>query len=1521
MSRVALMAVGFLLATTSAHAGTGYCAGKEIDLPAATAIVAGTSNVGGVFIQPPLGGSIATAVPAQISGVTKHLLWADFDGDDLDELAAVTYIYNADGVPSRSRLSVFDGDLEIHLGTFTGAIKAIAAGDFDGDGDKDLAVVRRSTLDAPWSARVYNVIIDTPPLGGSSILREVDLGVSEPEAVAIGDLYLDAAGPELLVGVGNRIEAFSSSSSAALPDILLGGFGIVTALDFGEYDGVDSLAVARRITTFQPDSDADWKAATIAASSGQPTVGYIYGSRWVGNIMGSDLNHLEWNQQAVAIKLSDLNADGSNELVLATYGAPGQNTELANANTFSWVLIYSERLPHVVDDPSTTFDDQHLGEVARYRFVTRITGLAISRSAPEADTPDIILSVARNQLQATPSQWTVGILTNVDLSCALETPFVTYCPFGITPLRTGTAEFPAPDETYDLFLPFIGDAAVAATSRAAVSGGQWANSICSFNDNQCDGIDQDGDGVPDDDFPRSSEILNGIDDDCNYQIDDIGTFPTCAPGDQSWQCCPTGELTFQVDRRTDDFDETTAASHCLPIGVGETGNCTLRGVVRLADQLRNQPCAVVAQLSEGEHTLSLRSAGPDGDAGSSHLRLVAGDLTVRGPAAAAPRATIRANAQGGTHRHFWLGLTGPVLPSELPPKLTLANVIFLDGNTDDFNQFGGGAIGTKTTGAVVRIDDSVFQNNTATQQGGAVQVWHGSLAVRNTLFRHNSTQNAAQNSRGGAISVFNSAFYLADSALVANYGDSGGAVSVHTDSTATIVNTTISGNQCENFGCGLESIASDLRLRFSTIADNGNAGNVNGSGIYSNGFLQAFGNIIAQNFPRTLPACDIDVTVAGAVVAAFNLIDAGGGPCDVLGDPMTDPLIGQGLTDVVNARLASLPSVPEDSMNSATWLCPPGRLGGQACQIACIRASTAAECGHDLGMMSAALAAYNSGASDSGAPGAQDDAPHTCPLMDQRHNLRPTVGNCSLGAYEPVATAQRFNAIGGSNVSDVPDAPAPDQTYRLDRIETPSNIGDNYGIRVAGLIEAPSTGSYTFWVAGDDNVALYLSPSWDASAKSRIAYHTSYTGYREWNKFPTQRSAPISLVAGERYYIEAVMKEASGADSLSVGWRKPGQAGSTPSEIVPLAFPAPFVPRGEGYIEFEKWTNIGGTGVSTIPTGTAPNFVESRTRFEGLVNITNNYGARLRGWLTAPTSGAYRFWISGDDNVALYFSLSGGPEAKMLIAHHNGYANQYEWNKYATQQSQDIQLVAGQRYYIEALLKEASGNDHVEVGWRLPGQTGNVPSEVIPGRQLSPFVSSTAPVVLTGRFQMRNTNSNLCVDVRHAMQTDGTRIQQFFCNGTPAQQFDFADLGSGILKITNRQSQKCLHPVGSAAGSNVELRTCQPIDHDRWLLFEAGSGRYTVRNAASGRCLDVEGDNLASESNMEVRDCNGTASQRFQLSQVAGYQAEVQRGAEYETEAGGCSMGKVAVSSKAPVVLGFSVLGLCALRRRRRATL
>jgi hypothetical protein len=150
-------------------------------------------------------------------------------------------------------------------------------------------------------------------------------------------------------------------------------------------------------------------------------------------------------------------------------------------------------------------------------------------------------------------------------------------------------------------------------------------------------------------------------------------------------------------------------------------------------------------------------------------------------------------------------------------------------------------------------------------------------------------------------------------------------------------------------------------------------------------------------------------------------------------------------------------------------------------------------------------------------------------------------------------TREVYLEIPGSSVDDLLSSPGfpakPDsETIVTTVFEAPSNIDDNYGQRMHGLLKAPQTGYYVFWIAGDDNSRLYLSSD-DSHQNARlIAEVPEWTNSREWGKYNEQKSEEIHLVEGEYYYISALMKEASGGDNLAVRWQLPDGSTETPME-------------------------------------------------------------------------------------------------------------------------------------------------------------------------------------------------------------------------------------------------------------------------------------------------------------------------------------------------------------------------------------
>jgi hypothetical protein len=119
----------------------------------------------------------------------------------------------------------------------------------------------------------------------------------------------------------------------------------------------------------------------------------------------------------------------------------------------------------------------------------------------------------------------------------------------------------------------------------------------------------------------------------------------------------------------------------------------------------------------------------------------------------------------------------------------------------------------------------------------------------------------------------------------------------------------------------------------------------------------------------------------------------------------------------------------------------------------------------------------------------------------------------------------------------------------------PQSIGTNYGSRIQASLIAPNTGLYTFYLSASDGAELWFTNSaFGFGSLQRLAHVDGRTEYHEWNRFPSQQSDPVSLTAGQGYYIETIHKAAGTNDHIEVAWSGPGLDGTNPipgSALVP----------------------------------------------------------------------------------------------------------------------------------------------------------------------------------------------------------------------------------------------------------------------------------------------------------------------------------------------------------------------------------
>lgn len=157
-----------------------------------------------------------------------------------------------------------------------------------------------------------------------------------------------------------------------------------------------------------------------------------------------------------------------------------------------------------------------------------------------------------------------------------------------------------------------------------------------------------------------------------------------------------------------------------------------------------------------------------------------------------------------------------------------------------------------------------------------------------------------------------------------------------------------------------------------------------------------------------------------------------------------------------------------------------------------------------------------------------------------------------------------WTGVNGSAISTIPLASPPTTSRVLSSLQNPPSapLGSNYGTRIRGYIVAPTTGNYKFWIASDDQGQLWISSNDQPANLAKRAWVQTYTNSLQWNKETNQQSALLSLTAGEKYYFEIYQKQGPGGENLAVGWLKPGEVGTVPSEIVGVTpgSLAPFTP-------------------------------------------------------------------------------------------------------------------------------------------------------------------------------------------------------------------------------------------------------------------------------------------------------------------------------------------------------------------------
>ncbi|MCO6011593.1 RICIN domain-containing protein [Actinoallomurus purpureus] len=139
----------------------------------------------------------------------------------------------------------------------------------------------------------------------------------------------------------------------------------------------------------------------------------------------------------------------------------------------------------------------------------------------------------------------------------------------------------------------------------------------------------------------------------------------------------------------------------------------------------------------------------------------------------------------------------------------------------------------------------------------------------------------------------------------------------------------------------------------------------------------------------------------------------------------------------------------------------------------------------------------------------------------------------------------------------------------------------------------------------------------------------------------------------------------------------------------------------------------------------------------------------------------------------------------------------------------------------------------------------------------------------TAWYSVVNKGSGKCVDARSAGTADGTAIQQYTCNATNAQQYQFAPTSGNFVRVNNRgNSAQVLDVTNVSTADNAPIQTWTygGGNNQQWQPVSEGGGYYHFVNRNSGKCLDVPAASTADGVQLVQYTCNGTAAQSYRLA-------------------------------------------------------
>jgi hypothetical protein len=228
-------------------------------------------------------------------------------------------------------------------------------------------------------------------------------------------------------------------------------------------------------------------------------------------------------------------------------------------------------------------------------------------------------------------------------------------------------------------------------------------------------------------------------------------------------------------------------------------------------------------------------------------------------------------------------------------------------------------------------------------------------------------------------------------------------------------------------------------------------------------------------------------------------------------------------------------------------------------------------------------------------------------------------------------------------------------------------------------------------------------------------------------------------------------------------------------------------------------------------------------------------------------TGSAQFCCAGAYNTAATCVVSAWPAADQDYVNniHADCPNQYA---YAYDDPVGLHTCGTGVNYTLTFCPNGSGS----TGGTTGGTTGSTT-----GGGLSNGVHTLTPACATGSR----------LDDNNAATGDGNKIQIWGANGTAAQQWNFASIGTNTWNLAVNLGPYCLDGGAAQVGTPTQLWGCNGTNDQAWVSGPAAqSGDWNFASKQSGLCLDVSGAGSANGTVVQSYTCNGTTAQAWAVN-------------------------------------------------------